>query len=315
MVAQKRHAYARLAQMTAFATIRSCRHARIADYFGEVGVARTCQACDNCLAGERPAGALVAAEVVRAALAGAARFSGRIGLVNLAAVLGGRDTKWTREHTWVREVPAHNALPGWSEDRVRRLFAELMETGLVGQTPGQYPMVMLTDQGKDVLAGRSDAAVSLPEEPAAPPPADATADHSLFERLRRWRGEVARRDGVPAYVVFHDRALMELAARRPPDLEQLATVPGVGPGKLARYGSELLALISDAKADSGSSATGSSATGSSATGSLAAGSSAPGSFAVGSAGTESAGTRSSRADSPTSGTSSSSGGSDAHQPS
>jgi ATP-dependent DNA helicase RecQ len=249
--AQKQHAYARLAQMTSYAGIRSCRHARIADYFGEEGVARSCQACDNCLAGERPAGTPVAAEVIRAALAGAARFSGRIGLVNLAAVLGGRETKWTREHAWVREVPAHNTLPGWPEDRVRKLFAELIEAGLVGQTPGQYPMVMLLDQGRAVLAGRAEAAVTLPAEvvsvPATPASARA-ADPGLFERLRRWRGEVARRDGVPAYVVFHDRALAELAARRPADLDSMATVPGIGPNKLARYGGELLELLAESSA-------------------------------------------------------------------
>jgi len=247
MAEQKRHAYARLAQMTSFATLRSCRHARIADYFGEQGVARTCEACDNCLAGSRPVGRAVGGEVVRAALAGAARFSGRIGLVNLAAVLGGRETRWTREHTWVREVPAYNALPNWSEDRVRRLFSELIDSGLVGQTPGQYPMVTLTDLGQDVLAGRSEVAVSLPEEPPASwvraTGAGPAADPDLFERLRRWRAEVARRDGVPAYVVFHDRALAELAARRPANPEQLATVPGVGPAKLARYGDELLGIL------------------------------------------------------------------------
>jgi ATP-dependent DNA helicase RecQ len=247
MADQKRHAYARLAQMTSFATLRSCRHARIADYFGEQGVARTCQACDNCLAGSRPPGTAVAEEKVRAALAGAARFSGRIGLVNLAAVLGGRETKWTREHSWVREVPAYNTLPDWSEDRVRRLFTELIDGGLVGQTPGQYPMVMLTDLGQEVLAGRAEVAVSLPEEPAVvsrPGTAPAAAaDPDLFERLRRWRAEVARRDGVPAYVVFHDRALAELATRRPMDLAQMATVSGVGPAKLARYGDELLAIF------------------------------------------------------------------------
>ena len=242
--AQKRHAYARLAQMTSYASIRSCRHARIADYFGEEGVARSCQACDNCLAGERPAGTPVATELIRAALAGAARFSGRIGLVNLAAVLGGRETKWTRDHSWVREVPAHNTLPGWSEDRVRKLFAELMEAGLVGQTPGQYPMVMLTEEGREVLAGRSLAAVTLPAEPlVAPVTAARPADPDLFERLRTWRALVARRDGVPAYVVFHDRALAELAARRPADLEAMAEVPGMGPAKLARYGDELLGLL------------------------------------------------------------------------
>jgi ATP-dependent DNA helicase RecQ len=244
-VAQKRHAYARLAQMTSYASIRSCRHARIADYFGEEGVARSCQACDNCLAGDRPAGTPVAAQFVRAALAGAARFSGRIGLVNLAAVLGGRETKWTRDHSWVREVPAHNTLPGWTEDRIRRLFAELMEAGLVGQTPGQYPMVMLTDEGREVLSGRSEAMVTLPPEMvAARVSAAEPADPDLLARLRSWRAEVARRDGVPAYVVFHDRALAELAARRPADLDAMAEVPGVGPSKLARYGDELLSLLS-----------------------------------------------------------------------
>jgi ATP-dependent DNA helicase RecQ len=246
MAEQKRHAYARLAQMTAFATIRSCRHARIADYFGEEGVPRACQACDNCLAGARPLGPAIGAEVVRAALAGAARFSGRIGLVNLAAVLGGRDTKWTREHSWVREVPAYNTLTGWSEERARRLFAELIETGLVGQTPGQYPMVTLTDLGREVLAGRSEVVVTLPAEPVSErfsSAVAAAADPDLFERLRRWRAEVARRDGVPAYVIFHDRALAELAVRRPADLDQLSTVPGIGPAKLARYGGDLLELL------------------------------------------------------------------------
>jgi ATP-dependent DNA helicase RecQ len=244
MAEQKRHAYARLAQMTSFATLRTCRHARIADYFGEQGVARTCQACDNCLAGSRPPGAAVAGDILRAALAGAARFSGRIGLVNLAAVLGGRDCKWTREHAWVREVPAYNTLPGWSEERVRRLYGELIDAGLVGQTPGQYPMVMLTDLGREVLAGRAEVEVSLPPEPAPIRPAVAAgADPDLFERLRRWRTEIARRDGVPPYVVFHDRALAELASRRPADLEQLAAVPGVGARKLAIYGDQLLAIL------------------------------------------------------------------------
>ncbi|MDQ6919363.1 MAG: ATP-dependent DNA helicase [Candidatus Dormibacteraeota bacterium] len=263
MAEQKQHAYARLAQMTSFATIRSCRHARIADYFGEQGVARACQACDNCLAGSRPTGAAVAEEVVRAALAGAARFTGRIGVVNLAAVLGGRETRWTREHDWVREVPAYNTLPGWSEDRVRRLFTELIDGGLVGQTPGQYPMVMLTDLGREVLAGRSDVAVSLPSEPVpiglSAVDRAAAPDPDLFERLRLWRTGIARRDGVPPYVVFHDRALAELAVRRPTDLDQLATVPGVGPGKLARYGRELLDLLAadQASAGSGSGSTGS----------------------------------------------------------
>jgi ATP-dependent DNA helicase RecQ len=244
MADQKRYAYARLGQMTSYATGRGCRHARIADHFGEVGVARSCQACDNCLAPAGPSGVAVESDSVRAALAGALRFSGRIGLVNLAAILNGRGNRWTREHAWVEEVPAHNSLPGWSEERVRRLFSELLDAGLVGQTPGQYPMVTLTQLGQEVLAGRRQVEVTLPPEPGSLLEAEATAaDPDLFERLRRWRAEIARRDGVPAYVVFHDRTLSALAARRPTTLADLEAVPGVGPTKLARYGSDLLEVL------------------------------------------------------------------------
>ena len=80
--------------MMAYAEMRECRHARIADYFGEEGVARRCHACDNCLT-DSPPEEPVAAEAVQAALAATARFSGRVGLANVAAVLGGRRTKWS----------------------------------------------------------------------------------------------------------------------------------------------------------------------------------------------------------------------------
>ncbi|GAC1658756.1 MAG: hypothetical protein NVS9B1_19400 [Candidatus Dormibacteraceae bacterium] len=240
---QKAHAYARLAQVTAFGTLRTCRHARIADYFGEEGVSRTCGACDNCLRGARPAGPAVAEDVVRAALAGASRFSGRIGQVNLAAVLAGRDTKWVREHDWVRSVPAFGTVPGWSEDRLRRLFTELTAAGCLGQTPGQYPMVMLTPTGREVLAGEARVDIELPAEPGEPTEPLGPADGGLVERLRRWRSEVARRDGVPAYIVFHDRTLTELAARSPTTADGLALVPGIGPAKIARYGEELLRVL------------------------------------------------------------------------
>jgi len=240
---QKEHAYARLAQVTAFGTLRTCRHARIADYFGEEGVSRTCRACDNCLRGARPAGPAVAEDVVRAALAGASRFSGRIGQVNLAAVLAGRDTKWVREHDWVRSVPAFGAVPGWSEDRLRRLFTELTAAGCLGQTPGQYPMVMVTPTGREVLAGEARVEIELPAEPGAPSDPLGPTDAGLVERLRRWRSEVARRDGVPAYIVFHDRTLTELAARSPTTADGLALVPGIGPAKIARYGEELLRVL------------------------------------------------------------------------
>ena len=71
-------------------------------------------------------------------------------------------------------------------------------------------------------------------------------DGDLYEALRRWRRERASRDGVPAYVVFHDATLVEIADRSPRTSAALLAVPGVGPAKLERYGPEVLALLSSA---------------------------------------------------------------------
>src|SRR5437879_1987256 len=89
----KDHADARLGPLMAYAEMRECRHARIADYFGEEGVARRCTACDNCLAASPPEEA-VPAEAVQAGLGAVRRFSGRNGRSNRAAVLGRRRKKW-----------------------------------------------------------------------------------------------------------------------------------------------------------------------------------------------------------------------------
>jgi superfamily II DNA helicase RecQ len=65
----------------------------------------------------------------------------------------------------------------------------------------------------------------------------------LFDRLKEWRRKRAQSDGVPAYVVFHDRTLADIAARRPQDWADLAGIVGVGPTKLERYADEVLAVI------------------------------------------------------------------------
>src|SRR5258708_16810300 len=92
----KRNGYARLGQILSYAQLRTCRHARIAGYFGEQGVPRHCQACDNCQAGEQPPDEPVAPGDVRAALAAAGAVTGHIGAANLAAIPGGRPTAWTQ---------------------------------------------------------------------------------------------------------------------------------------------------------------------------------------------------------------------------
>jgi ATP-dependent DNA helicase RecQ len=241
--ALKRHAYTKLAQMIEYAHLRTCRHAYITDYFGESTTERRCHSCDSCERGQdaERAGTPVDPSVARAALAGAARFAGRIGMVNLASILAGRENRFSRDQPWVLNVPAYGSLSGWSPARVRRLLEELVALGCLSQSPGQYPMVELSDRGRAVLGGAETVEVVVAPD-LEPAPAMA-ADPALFQRLREWRSEVARRQGVPAYVVFHDRTLNELAARRPADLSELEALPGIGRSKLDRYGQALLEIL------------------------------------------------------------------------
>ncbi len=236
----KDHAYARLAQILAYAEMRECRHARIADYFGEEGVARRCHACDNCLTASPPEEP-VAAEAVQAALAATGRFSGRVGLANVAAVLGGRRTKWSTAQPWVQELPFHGALNRWKEQRIRLLLSGLINAGLARQSSGEYPVVEITSAGRDALAGKTTPSLTLPAESAGvrsgPVPVET------LDRLRHWRLETARAAGVPAYVVFHDATLAAIASARPTSLAELLSVSGVGESKLRKYGDEVLEVL------------------------------------------------------------------------
>ena len=241
----KEHAYARLAQMMAYAEMRECRHARIADYFGEEGVARRCHACDNCLTASPPEEP-VAAEAVQAALAATARFSGRVGLANVAAVLGGRRTKWSAAQPWVQELRFHGALSAWKEERIRLLLSGLINAGLARQSSGEYPVVEITSAGRDALAGTTTPSLTLPAQLTTVRSGDVPME--TLDRLRRWRLETARAAGVPAYVVFHDTTLAAIASARPASLAELLRVSGVGESKLRKYGDEILQLLRAAPA-------------------------------------------------------------------
>jgi ATP-dependent DNA helicase RecQ len=237
---QKDHAYARLAQMMAYAEMRTCRHARIADYFGEQDVARRCAACDNCLS-ESPPEEPVPIDAVRAGLAALARFSGRVGLANVAAVLGGRKSKWSTAQPWVEQLPFHGALREWKEERIRLLLSELIAAGLARQTSGEYPVVELTAAGRAAVARGALPGLTLPVEAKRVGPVDVPME--TLDRLRRWRLETAQAAGVPAYVVFHDTTLAAIAAAQPTELTDLLRVSGVGESKLRKYGEEVLGVL------------------------------------------------------------------------
>ena len=152
-----------------------------------------------------------------------------------------------------------------SEQQWRLVLRQLTALGHV-QAEGEYSTLVLTDSAREVLRGevpvrlrvpieakargakltrvRSGAAVGgSPAAGKAPPVALDEAATALFLQLKAWRAEVAREHNLPAYVVFHDATLAEMARQRPGSLDELGGISGVGSKKLQAYGAELLRLL------------------------------------------------------------------------
>ncbi|HEV3232029.1 MAG TPA: ATP-dependent DNA helicase RecQ [Candidatus Dormibacteraeota bacterium] len=251
IAALKRRGYDRLQKVMAYATSSTCRHARITDYFGETGVARTCTACDVCLGPPRPPEAPADPAAVAAALGCVGRMSGRLGAAKVAAVLTGSRSRWVRDQAWVAGLPQYGVLSTWTEARVLALLRALVDAGLLVQSAGEYPVLQLAPEGVAVLRGELNPEVMVPPPPApaaAPGQAAAALDDAArarFELLRAWRTRVASEERVPPYIVFADRTLAALAAHPAADEAALAAISGIGPAKLERYGAALLAVLAE----------------------------------------------------------------------
>jgi ATP-dependent DNA helicase RecQ len=155
-------------------------------------------------------------------------------------------------------LQSFGALRGWELERIRELLERLVELGCLSRGHGEKPTLGITTMGSAVLRGEESidvdvraARITSPGAGRKPSKGNATKLEmspevaARFEALRSWRLETARRTEVPPYVVFHDRTLAEIAHRQPQSSGALASIPGVGPAKLERYGESVLAVLRD----------------------------------------------------------------------
>ena len=222
-------AKARVERIVRFAESRRCRHLQVAEHFGE-SLGGPCGACDVCdpqrglgrRAAAAPLPADIASEIVRAV----EHLTWPIGRRSLIAMLRGSVAAPKSARTSL----SFGILESASEAEVKRWVKALEASGAIVEVE--------TEDGYRVLQ-----AVSGVTLPSLGPRATAPADESVVERLRSWRNQRSREDGVPAYVVLHDTTLRELAATLPASLPELAAVKGFGPAKIERYGDDLLAVL------------------------------------------------------------------------
>jgi ATP-dependent DNA helicase RecQ len=244
---QKRIERQKLDAMLAYCEAAGCRRTVLLNYFGEARDA--CGNCDTCQTPPELWDGTVAAQKFMSA---ALRTGQRFGAAHLIDVLRGKTTEKVGQfgHDQLQTFGVGAEL---DEAAWRSVARQLLAGGLLHADARHYGALRLTDAARPVLKGETTLmlrrqaiarkAARMKHAATAGLPA---ADAGTFDRLRQWRGQAAREQGVPAYVILHDRTLQELAAHRPRSVAELLAINGIGEAKAGRYGAALLELLATA---------------------------------------------------------------------
>jgi ATP-dependent DNA helicase RecQ len=254
----RRRAAAHLEAMLALCETAQCRRGQLLAYFGQDPDAAACGNCDTCLTPPETWDGTVAAQKVLSTVVRLQRERGqKFGAVQIVDILMGRRTAKVIQFD-------HDQLSvfGIGEDLVegewRGVVRQLLAQGLLA-VEGEYGTLVLTEASGTVL--RREREVPLRKEPKKPAASRSSSSgrgerkakaaavelpeslQPAFEALRAWRAEQAREQGVPAYVIFHDATLREIATVWPTSVGQLGEISGVGEKKLATYGEGVIGVL------------------------------------------------------------------------
>ena len=234
--------HARLNALLGLAEATACRRRMLLAYFGEIS-----DPCGNCDLCETPVKLIDATDSVRKALSAMLRTGEYFGTQHLIDILTGTATEKVRAR-------GHDQLPTFAVGRdVPRagwqgIFRQMMGRDLVRPDPDRHGALRMTEAARPVLRGESSLTFRADTVERAATRAEPRAlvsdeDAPLLSALKALRRSLADAAGVPPYVIFNDKSLVEMAERRPQTLDDFASVNGVGTTKLQRYGPGFLAVI------------------------------------------------------------------------
>jgi ATP-dependent DNA helicase RecQ len=244
--------------MRRYAYGAGCRQQAIMDYFGDAEtLPKGCGRCDNCQTPEAPPVDAKTQEAVRILLSGAARLQGRFGGGQLADLVTGTESERIRKFSH-QDLPTFGRLSSMAKTQVQAMIHALVRRGYLRQEGLRYPVLAITEQGREVMHNREQARLGSWErasskkarrEPAVrasvPQAAREEVPGGLREALRQWRAMKSKELGVPPYTIFWDRTLDELCQQRPATARAMLEIWGIGEAKQRLFGAELLALVAE----------------------------------------------------------------------
>ncbi|MFJ2989724.1 DNA helicase RecQ [Collimonas sp. NPDC087041] len=227
-----------------------CRRVRLLDYFGQSS--ERCGNCDTCMS---PPVSFDATVVVQKLLSTIYRVDQRFGAMHVMDVLRGIDSdkikQWRHDQLSTFGIGSDRSEAEW-----RAILRQSIALGLITVDHEAYSALKLTDAARPVLKGEQPVQLRQYQKPVKQKRSSgkskgyvetdlSTLEQAIFEKLRWWRVETARKHNVPAYVIFHDATMREIAKAQPASLDDLRGVSGVGEKKLETYGAEIVELIAE----------------------------------------------------------------------
>jgi ATP-dependent DNA helicase RecQ len=246
----KRAEQHRLNAMLGLCEITTCRRQALLNYFGEV-LPEPCGNCDTCL---EPVATWDGTEAARMALSAVYRTGQRFGVNHLVEVLRGSDSDKVIQFDH-HLLPTYGVGRDLDNNQWRSVFRQLVARGYLSVDLERFGALRLEQKCRPLLRGEEQIELrrdikrkSTRQQTRTQLPADID-DVALWEALREHRRGLAEEQGVPPYVIFHDRTLQEMCAILPTDLVQFGRLTGVGDRKLQKYGAGFLQVINDHLAD------------------------------------------------------------------
>src|SRR5437667_588576 len=246
---EARIARAQLQQMVHYAETRECRRATLLLYFGEQYQKASCEGCDNCLTPRETFDGTIPAQKFLSCVHRIHAKSGfGFGLNHIADILRGADTEAIRQRSH-NELSTYGIGRELKRDAWQAIGRELLRLGLIESAPGKFATLSLTPAGRDVLRHRTPITLTKQIE-VVEQSRDQKArvgaiecDEVLFERLRDLRRKLADERNVPAYVIFSDVSLREMAKNYPTTATEFRRISGVGEQKLKDFADAFLGEI------------------------------------------------------------------------
>jgi len=235
-----------LQQMVHYAEGANCRRVELLAYFGEEFSADSCGACDNCLSPRETFDGTLAAQKFLSCVYRIREKNGfGVGLNHVVEVLTGADTEkirsWHHAQLSTYGIGKEHSRPEWAA-----IGRELVRLGLLRQTAEKFSTLELTSEGGAALKERRKITLTKPvttPEKAVSHVGEIACDEVLFSRLRELRKRLADERDVPAYIIFSDVALRQMARNYPQTESDFARISGVGEKKLREFGTAFLGEI------------------------------------------------------------------------